>query len=71
MQRHRIVLDDFISRIIFKSGYEEDSGAIPSGKEIKIAITLIYGDDAADRQSKITGNADIVVLAISDYSKVR
>ena len=71
MFRHQIVLDNFISRVISKSSYKEDPGAIPLGKEIKIAITPVYGNDAADRQGKIRGHGDIMVLAIRDYGKVR
>jgi len=65
-----MILDDFVSSIVFESRDEEDTGLGPSEEELKIIVTTVYRDDAAGGKRKMAGSGDIGSLAIGDHGEV-
>jgi hypothetical protein len=61
---------DLISRVVFKSGNEEDTGVSPLKEEPKVTVSPIHSDDAASGECKMASGGDVGSLAIGDHSEV-
>ncbi len=66
-----MIPDNIINVIAFESGNKENASVIPSGKEVKVVITPVYGDDTIGGKSEMTSGDDIVSLTVSDHGEVR
>lgn len=66
-----MVVYDFINGVAFEPGNEEDAGVIPLGKEFKVAVPPVQGDDAAGGNGEMAGGGDIGSLAIGDHGEVQ
>jgi len=69
--RQWAVVYDFIGGVAFESGNEENTGAIPLSKEVKVVVAPIHSDDASPRKRELTSGGNVGSLAISDHGEFR
>lgn len=68
--RQGTILYDFANGVAFNPCNKENTSVIPSGKEVKIVIAPVHGNNATFGKSEMTSGDDVVSLTIGDHGEV-